>query len=172
MALTPAFTIAQSATSPNLVVATDTSSGADAAVSQRRIFFQTASGTYLVTDGVLTDYIPWALADVSESFAILATDQALAITVQWLNVSDVVLYTLTQLYCLDEYNKQFFYTLIQQQGLTPTIIQDANYFANMSTYWMNIIGAEQAVEIGADIAASQNCLDRATYMKNNTSLYF
>lgn len=172
MAISPAFTISQSALTPGSVTATDTSTGTDAAISQRRIFFQTAYGTYLVVDGTLTTYEPWAYADASDTWDLLDEDSAVSVTVQWLNAADTVLYTLTQVYCLSEFNKQFFYYLQQQAALTPGIPQDTNYFSNMATYWMNITGAIQAVEIGADIAASQNCLNRATNMMNNQTKYF
>jgi hypothetical protein len=172
MPISPAFSISQSALNPALITATDESSGADAAITQRRIYFQTSVGTYLVESGTITQYEPWSYADVSDSWGILTTDQALSITVQWLDVSNTILYTLTQVYCLAEYNKQFFYYLVQQQALTPGILQDQTYFSNMATYWMNIIGAVKAVEIGADIAASQNCLNRATYLMNNQSFSF
>lgn len=172
MPLTTAFTISQSALNPALITATNTATGTDVAVTQLRILFQTAQGTYLVESGVTTDYNAWVLANASQSFDVLTTDKALSITVQWLSVANAVLYTLTQVYCLPQYNKNFYYELIQAQATTPGILQDANYFSNLSIYWMNITGAIQAIEIGADVAASQNCLDRATEMMQNQSNYF
>jgi hypothetical protein len=172
MPLTPAFTLSQSPIAPNLVVATDTSTGTDVAVTQRRIFFQTAYGDYLVVPGTTTDYNAWLLVNPSQSFNILTQDYAISCTVQWLDVGNTVLYTLSQVFALPQYNKQFFYYLIQQQALTPSILQDTTYFSNMANYWMNITGGIQAVEIGADISASQNCLNIATHMMNNQNLYF
>ena len=172
MPLSTAFTISQSAISPEDVTATDTSTGSDAAVTKRRIFFQQTAGTYLVESGIATDYEAWAYADTSDTWDILDTDQALSITVQWLSVANAILYTLTQVFCLSQYNKNKFYELVQLQAITPSILQDTVYFSNMATYWMNITGAIQAIEIGADVAASQNCLDRATYMMDNSNLYF
>jgi hypothetical protein len=171
MPLTPAFTISQSALTPQNVTATDTSTGSDARVATRRIFFQTPTGTYLTENGS-TDYNDWPIANASQTFDVLDQDYALSITVQWLDDSDNVLYTLTQVFCLAEYNKQFFYYLIQQQATTPSILQDNAYASNIISYWMNISGAIQAVTIGADIAASQNCLNRATNMKDNQQMYF
>jgi hypothetical protein len=172
MALSPAFTISQSALSPSNITATDTSTGSDGAITSRRIYFQTSQGTYLVESGTSTDYEVWSYSDSSETFNVLTTDQALSITVQWLDVSNNVLYSLTQVFCLSEFNQQFFYYLIQQQALTPNIIQDSNYFSNIANYWMNITGAIQAIEIGADVSASQNCLNRATYMMDNQANFF
>lgn len=172
MPISPSFEISQSAIAPSVITATDTSTGSDAGIFARRIYFQTTYGTYLVQSGVTTDYNPWNYADAEESFTVLTEDYALSITVQWVNVGGTVLYTLTQVYCLSEFNKQFFYYLVQQQAITPSILQDTTYASNMAVYWTNIIGAIQAVEIGADIAASQNCLNRATNMMNNQTLYF
>lgn len=170
--MTPAFTVSQSALTPANVTVTDTSTDVTGTITQRRVYFQTTQGTYLVESGVATDYEQWALAASSDTWTILDTDQALSITVQWLDVSNAVVETLTQVFCLAQFNKQFFYYLVQQQALTPSILQDTNYAANMATYWMNITGAIQAVEIGADINASQNCLDRATYMMQNQQNFF
>lgn len=166
------FTIAQSALNPALVIATDTSTSIDPSITKRRIYFQTYSGEYLVPSGVTTDYIEWPLADVSISLDILTQDQAVNVTVQWLNVSNTVIETLSQLYCLPEFNKQFYFYLLQNIAATPPILGDATFFSNMATYWQLITGAIQAIEIGADISSSQNCLNLATNMKNNSSYYF
>jgi len=172
MALSTAFSIAQSFLNPSLAIAEDLSTGTDAAVTQRRIFFQTTSGTYLVESGVSTDYNAWPLADNPKSFDVLPTDYAVSVTVQWLNVGNVVLYTLTQQYALQAWNKSFFYYLQQQQSLVPAIVQDSNYFNNMVQFYATIVGADNAVEIGDDIAAAQNCINRGTEFRTNESLYF
>lgn len=174
MPISPAFTISQSALTPASVTATDTSTGADSAITQRRIIFQNSQGQYITTSGTssASAYEEWSYADSSETWDLLEEDTAVAVTVQWLNVSNTVLYTLTELYCLAEFNKQFFYSLVQLQAITPSVLQDTNYAANMATYWTNIIAAIEAIEIGADLSASQNCLNRATNMMNESAKYF
>lgn len=174
MAISAAFTISQSPVAPSIVTATDTSTGTYGFIVKRRIFFQNSQGQYLTTGGIsnTSAYEDWPLANTSQNFQVLQEDTALAITVQWLDVSDQVVNTLTQLYCLSEFNQQFFYYLFQQQALSPVIVQDNVYYNNLATYWMNITGAIQAIEIGADLASSQNCLNRATNMMNNQSKYF
>lgn len=167
-----AFSASQSGLTPNTVTLTDDSTGSNAAIASRRVYFQTANGAYLVPSGTTTDYATWSYADTSASFAVLEEDKALAITVQWLDVSNNILYSLTILYCFPQFNKNFFYYLFQQQALSPIVVQDTWYYLNLSTYWSNIIGAIQAIEIGADIANSQNCLNRATNMMNNEAKYF
>lgn len=172
MALNASFSIAQTALLPNLVVAEDTSTGSDASVTQRRIFVQTATGAYLVPSGTTTDYTQWSIAEPSITLNILTTDQACTVTVQWLDVSGNVLYTSSNVFCFPEYNKQFMYYLVQLQGLKPNVVQDNNYFGNMCQFWINVEGALVAIEVGADVSASQNCLDRASYMRLNQSLFF
>lgn len=172
MPLSPAFSISQTALNTRLAIATDTSTGSDVAITGRRITFTTNSNTTLVVSGTTTSYNLWALVDTTASFNILPQDYALSILVQWVNVSGTVLYSSIQSYCLAYNNKQNFYYLIQQQALTPNIVQDANYYSNLAIYWANIIGAEQAIEIGNDLSASQNCLDRATEMLTNEAKYF
>lgn len=173
MALTPNFTISQSSLAPNVITATDTSTGSDGSIVARQIYFQTATGDYLTENGVTPpNYNQWPLANVSQAFDVLDEDQSLVITVKWVDSGGATVVELSQIFCFPAYNKQFFYYLLQQQALSPGIIQDTNYYSNLTTYWVNIIGAIQAIEIGADVAASQNCLNRATDMMNNQTKYF
>lgn len=172
MALNPSFTAGQNPTSPSIVVVVDNSTGSDGSISQRRVFVQDSAGNYLVPSGTTTNYTQWSYADASIALNILQQDTAVSITVQWLDVSNTVLYTLTQQYCLDMFNKQFFYTLVQMQGVTPSIPQDSNYFSNMAIFWATLEGAENAIELASDLSASQNCLNRCTYMQQKQSLFF
>ena len=172
MPITPSISVSQSAGSPSLVGVADTSTGSDLSISVRRIYVQNSLGEYLVPSGTSTDYTVWAYADASISLNILTEDQAVSITVQWLNSSNAVLYSLTEQYCLGQYNKQFFYQLISDLGLQPGTYQDTNYSGNVSILWTNIIAADSAVTYGSDIAASQNCLNRATNMRLNEGDYF
>lgn len=172
MPLTPSIAVAQSGLSPNLVVITDDSSGADAAVTSRRVFVQDTSGEYYVPEGTTTDYTQWSYADASISLNILTQDIGALITVQWLDVSNTVLYTYTNTYPLAEYNKQFFYYLFQQQSLAPSVVQDANYYANLSTFWADVQGGVNCVTLADDIAACQNAFNRATNMRLNEAIYF
>jgi hypothetical protein len=170
MPLTPSFTISQNVLYPNLVIATDDSDGSDIAVTQRRIYVSNSVGTYLVPSGTSTDYSQWIYANSSISLDILTEDTAVSVRVDWLDVSNTVLYTETETYCLALYNKQFLYELVQ--GMQPSITLDTNYNPNTANLWVAILGAENSVEVGGDIVASQACLDRATYLRTNQSNYF
>ena len=172
MPLAPAFTVSQSGISPGTITITDTSTGSDSNIFARRVYFQTATGSYIVTSGNTLQYEPWPLSNVSQGFPVLTQDMALSILVQWVDINGNVLYRLSQLFAFPQYNKNFFYALIKLNAITPGDIQDTTYFQNVAQYWMLITGAINAIVIGADIAASQNLFNRATNMMRNEAYYF
>lgn len=169
--MTPSFTVAQSASFPNIIVVTDTSTNITGTITQRRIFVQNAQGEYLTGDGTV-NYTAWPLADSSITLDILTEDTAANILVQWLDVSNAVVESLDANYALAEYGKQFLYYLVQLQGLTPGIYQDTNYSGNLAIFWTNVIGGINAIEDGNDLAAAQNCFNRENYMRINQNLFF
>lgn len=172
MPFVPSISVSQSAETPNELTITDNSTGSDGAISVRRVYIQTATGEYLVESGTTTDYEVWAYADSSITLDVLTEDQCVNILVQWLNSSNVVLYSYENQYALSEYNKQFLVTLVAAQGLTPGIVQDSNYSGNIAIFWTNIIAGINQVEFAADIAGGQNCFNRATNMRLQENLYF
>lgn len=172
MSFTPSIVVSQSALTPSNVTVLDDSSGSDAAISQRRIYVQNAQGTYLVPSGTTTDYTQWALIDTSILLDILTQDECVNIIVQWLSVTNVVLYTYENQYALSEYNKQFLVYLVSAQGLTPGRVQDSNYSGGIATFWTNVIAGINQVEFAADIAGGQNCFNRATFMRLNQNNFF
>lgn len=171
MSMTPAFTFGQSGSFPNICTVTDTSTDITGTITQRRIYVSNAYGEYLTGDGSV-DYTAWPLAATSLSLDILTEDIGANVRVDWLNVSNVVVETLTQQFPLAEYNMQFLYYLIESQGLTPGILMDVNYASNGVLFFMNIVGGIEAVERYNDIAACQNCFNRATALRLNEALAF
>lgn len=172
MPLSPSFSVSQTGLNPALVIITDDSSGSDILVTSRLITITDSEGNYVVPSGTTGTSIVWPLATNPISIDLLTEDKALSIRVDWLDIGGTSIYDLTQEFCLAQYNKNGFYYLVQNQALSPSIIQDSNYYSNLSQFWINIIGAIQMVEDADDIAASQNCLNRATYFLNNQSIYF
>jgi hypothetical protein len=172
MAITPSFTVAQTAISPSHVVLADTSSGSDGSIASRRIYFQDSGGNYVVPTGTTTSYVAWSYSDSTIDVNLLLRDMALTIIVQWLDSGNTVLYTLSNKYPLSEYNKQFFVYLVQLQGLETGIVNDGNYVGNMGLFWTNIVAGINAVNEGSDIAGAQNCFDRATYMRLRQTTFF
>lgn len=171
MAISPSISVLQSAGTPQNVTVTDNSSGTYGTITKRRIFLSTATGTYLTGNGTV-NYTEWTLADSSITLSVLTQNTAANILVQWLDVSDTIINTYNNSYPLSEFGKQFFYYLLQLQGLTPGVYQDSNYSGNMALLWSNIVGGDNAVTYGNDIAAAQNCYNRATEMQNNQNFYF
>ena len=81
MALTPLFTSSQTVGLPNIITITDTSTGSDVLVTQRRVYLIKQDGTYLVPVGTTTDYIVWDYADVSIDIDALDKDYCLNVKV-------------------------------------------------------------------------------------------
>ena len=163
--------VSQSASTPSSLTVTDNSTGLSGTITQRRVYVSNAYGEFLTGNGVV-NYTEWALAEASIVLDILTEDIGALIKVEWLNVSNVVVAEVENTYPLAEYNQQFLYYLLGLQGLTPGVYQDSNYSGNIAIFWTNIIAGINAVEYGNDIAAGQNCFNRATEMRNNQNLYF
>lgn len=172
MPFSPSFTVGQNIETPAYVVFTDDSTGSDVLVISRRIYVTDSQGDPVVPSGTTTDYISWPLATNPLTVNLLTEDTAVNVLVQWLDVSNAMLYEDDDDFCLEEFNNQNFVYLIQQQGLSPSVVQDTTYFSNLCQYYINIIGANTMVEDALDLAGSQNCLNRATNMLNNQTYFF
>lgn len=172
MSLTVSFTVAQSILSPSDLVLVDTSTGTDAAVVTRRVYLQTAMGTYLVPDNITTDYNLWPEPAASLTLDVLDQDYAISILVTWLDISNAVLYSKEQIYCFTLYSEQFYYYLTQQQAAGNANIQDTTYFTNKIKLRTFIDSANNAVEFASDIYGAQECLDAAAYMVDNQNDFF
>lgn len=172
MPIVPSFSTQQTIGLPSIITFTDTSTGSDVAVTQRRIYLYTNDGTALVPSGTLTTYVSWALANSTISVDVLTKDYALNIIVQWLSATNVILYSSSQLLVFTLYNKTFYYSLTQLQSSTPSIVQDKNYYDNKAKLWTAITSAENAVTIGGDIQGAQLAIDTATYLTDNENLFF
>lgn len=176
MSFTPNFTTYQLAGSPSTIYLEDTSTGSDVAITQRRIYITDYEGNYVVPAGTTTNYVNFPLAP-GNTIAIdcLTEDMALNISVEWLNVSDVVLYDKSKLSGFTAYNEVFYYSLTQGQAAVSNpsyILQDTTYFQNKSKLRVLIDSGNQAVVLGYDITSAQNCYDLATFMVTNQNLYF
>lgn len=172
MAFSPSFTVAQDPINPSNVIITDNSTGSDSNITQRRAFISNSAGTYLVPSGTTTDYIQWAIANLTLTANILTQDTAVFTKIEWLDVSDAVLYSSEDYFCLAQFNKNFFTYLMQLQADAPTTPADTNYNDNCALFWSRVQGAINVVINNSDIASSQNCLDKATYMQLNQNNFF
>ncbi len=172
MPLTPNFSTEQILGSPSVVTVTDTSTGSDVAITQRRVTLQTASGTYIVPDGTSTNYVQWPYADSFIDIDALDKDYAFYVTVQWLDVDGNVLYSKQSLIGFTLYNETFDYLLTQQLAANQLLVNDNNFFDNKSDLRTEIDSGNQAIELAADILAAQLCYDRATELRLKSQYYF
>lgn len=174
MALVVNFSASQNLGEESEILFTDTSTGTDVAVTQRRIYIQTPSGDYLVEDGTTTEYEVWSgfPATTTITLDVLTKDRAVTITVQWLDVSNTVLYDKTLKYGFTLYNETFDYGLTQLLAGNPLLINDNNFYQNKSDLRVNIDSGDQALSLAGDTFAAQQCYDRATELRVNSQYYF
>jgi hypothetical protein len=174
MALTVSISASQSIAYNNLITLTDTSTGTDGTITNRRVYFRTASNQYLYepqASSASPTYIDWSYADASQQFDILTESSALEITVQWLAGSTVV-YTLTDTFCFDLQDYVFALGILAAQTSSPGVLQDVPYYQSFLQLVVNIFNAESAITYGDDIYSAQGALNRNQVFINNESYYF
>lgn len=166
MALTPAFTITQ-LSDPSAIILTDTSTGSDGAITDRKI------NLYDVSNNIYgSSPYDWPIAGSSITINPLQKDKSLLIVVTWVNNVGAVLYTLGQVFAFVGYAEQFFSGLTRNQVSQPTITADQQYYQNKSKLRVLIDSAIQAITSMNDIYNAQNCIDLYTPLLNNPQLYF
>lgn len=175
MAIVANFSASQTPGVPEDILLTDTSTGTDAAVTQRRVYIQTAAGDYLVEEGTTTEYEAWGDFPATTELTltdILDKDYGVRVVVQWLDVSDTVLYDKTLYYGFTCYNEDFDYQLTQTVAGNPLLISDNNFWGNKSTLRGYIDSGNNAITRNSDTAAAQQCYDLATNMRINSQYFF
>jgi hypothetical protein len=150
----------------------DSSTGSDGTITSRRIYITQADGTNLVVEGTTTDYEVWAYSASSITLDILTTDIAALVTVEWLNVSDVVVYTKAVNYGFTGYNEDFDYTLTQMLASNPLLVSDNGFFTFKSQLRTEIDSGDNAISRASDIYAAQLCYTRANELRTNSVYYF
>lgn len=174
MALTVSFTAESVSGSPSDILFTDTSTGTDAAVTSRRIYMSDKDGNFIVEDGTSTEYEVWAIPLATNiTLDLLSSDMAVRITVQWLNVSNVVLYDYTiDAIGFTEYNEDFDYELTQRMSANPLLINDNNFWSNKNKFRGLIDAGNNAILNASDISNAQLCYDAATEIQDNAQYLF
>ena len=175
MALTANFSTSQTPGSPGDIIFTDTSTGSDGSVTQRRIYIQSAAGTFLVESGTTTDYEVWGDFPSTTTITlsdVISKDYGCRVVVQWLNVGGTVLYDKTQYIGFTAYNEDFDYELTQTVAGNPLLISDNNFWGNKSTLRGYIDSGNNAITRNSDTAAAQQCYELATNMRTNSQYFF
>ena len=172
MPLSPNFTASQNSGTPNLIFLTDTSTGSDGTITKRRIYLLQSNGTYLVPTGTVTNYIEWALVDVTTSLNVLIQDTALSITVEWLTAANVVVDSLTTSFAFTAYNETFYYGLTESQVANANLTASTNWYQTKMILRVELDSAYQAISFASDIFSAQAALNRATFISTNQSYFF
>ena len=178
MPISPSFTMSQSSGTPNIITVTDTSTGVDTTITSRRIFLLQSDGTYLVPTGTATSYIVWPITNtttrtpLTNSLNVLIQYTALSITVQWLNVSNTVIQTVTNSYAFTAYNETFYYGLTESQVANSNLSASTNWYQTKLVLRVELDSATQAISFASDIFSAQAALNRATYISTNQALFF
>jgi len=172
MPLTPNFSAASPIGIPDAIYLTDTSTGSDVTITERRVRVQDQEGNYLVSSGTLTEYMVWALADTSKSFACLTKDTAPYVKVDWVDNLGAVVETKTVLGCFRLNGLQASFALTGNLVSAPLLLQDNDWFMNKMKLRVNLDDALEAVTIGGNQNIAQSALDRSTFMIEHEQNFF
>jgi len=177
MSFNGAFTLSQG-TDPTSFSLTDTSTGSDPSLTDRRVYLYLADGTTLTPEGSSTAYIDWpivsGIGDVFDLTGILQRDYSINISVQWISSSplpDPSTYTANQLYTFTANLLSFCLGLTQIQSGNPILINDNGYFPNRNKLRVFI---DDAINCNTynDQFNAQRSLDDAYKMQQNQKAYF
>lgn len=172
MAFSPLFSVSQQVGLDDTVTITDESTDSDVLIISRVIYLRKSIGGFFVPTGTTTDYVEWAYADVSKDVEDLDKDYAFQITVEWLDVDGVALYTATGIYGLTAYNEDFDYNLTSVLASNPLLVNDNSFRQNKSALRMYIDAGNQAISQASDIVSAQLCYDEATKIRIGSVYYF
>jgi len=168
MALTVAFSIGVSS-DPSAIILNDLSTGSDGAVVGRKIALSTPNGLPYANSPYDWPNFP---GTTSITINPLTQDQALIVTVNWVNNVGVMIYTSSLIYVFTQYGLQFLAGLTQQQIANPSIVDDQNFMQNKFTLFTELKSAQNAIDIGQSVSAAQSCVNRYSNMIQNQDMYF
>lgn len=172
MAIAPSFSVSQVVGFPSQIIITDTSTGTDGTLTSRRVYLKKDDGTFLVPNGTDTEYIDWDYADTSITIDALDKDYALVITVEWLDVSDVVKYDTSSLDGLTLYNHTFDYQTTQVLSGNQLLINDNNFWWNKVKLLSYIKEGDDAIALASDQKTAQLCYNEATKLRLSSPYSF
>lgn len=172
MPIVPLFDTSQIIGSPNTILIQDVSTGSDVAITSRRVTLTLYDATTIVPSGTTTSYIAWPLATNPISLNVLQKDQSISVLVQWLSVTNTVLYSKTILTVFNMYASMLDDTLITAQQAKPNLVNDTVYYTNRIKLRVAINDAINSITDMSDITNSQQACDRGMYFVDNQSLFF
>lgn len=170
MSFISSFSAAQGADISSFTL-TDDSVGTDSNLSGRTISIYKSDGT-LLTGATIS----WPLSDGSTKTlsGVLTKDFSLNIIVVWASSSPLSppsVYTASGLFSFVGYTKAFIDEQIGAMASNPNIINDQNFYEDLGKLQTELDNAEEAADTGEQ-ASSQNALDRAKYLIDNSNNFF
>lgn len=174
MALTVSATAQSVSGSNSEILFTDTSTGTDVLVTQRRIYAITDVGDFLVEDGSSLEYSEWAIPLATTiTLDLLDKDYGLKLVFQWLDVSNVVLYDYTiDAQGFTQYNENASFQLTQALTGNPLLINDNNFAQNKWALRDFIDSGNQAILQASDLYNAQRCYDAGTEIRLSSQYLF
>jgi len=175
MALTPNFTTTQTPGAPEDINFEDLSTGTDGAVTKRRIYVQTSNGDFLVASGNSNQYSDWPNFPTDTTITIsdiLVKDVGARVVVQWLDVSNNILYDKTRYFGFTCFNEDFDYETTQNVAGNQLLMNDNNFWFNKSLLRTYIDSGDNAIERASDINAAQQCYNLATELHTDSQYLF
>ncbi len=167
------FTATQSAGEESSVILTASVTGTDVLVTARRAYFIMDDGTFLVEDGVTTEYNVWALATNPITLDVLGTsDKACRVVVEWVDTNGNVLYVSTQYLGFTLFNETCDYQNTQLMAANPLLVNDNNFWKNKQLLRTLIDSGNNAIEFASDLYNAQLCYDAATDIRENSQYLF
>lgn len=170
--IVPNFSISQSLGTPTTITITDTSTGVDAGLTGRLIYFRKYDGNYLVPTDYTTTYVFWPIASTSLIITdIMDKDYCLDVTVYWYTGSTAT-YSKTILTLFTNYSEIFLRGLTRAQASDPNKINSSNWWYNKLKLRTLLDDASQAVTELNDQTVAQYCLDKAYDLYHNPQVFF
>jgi len=154
---------------------TDTSTGTDPSLIDRKVYLFKADGTTLTPIGASNAYIDWPISQSSIVINLLDRDYALRIECDWLSSSPLPspsTYTQTILNAFTSNSENFYAGLTRMQASNPLLVSDNNFYSNKSKLRLFIDDAVQSVTEMQDVYLAQNSLDEAYNLISNQQVYF
>lgn len=173
MAFNAAYTAVQNSDLAT-VTFTDTSTGSDGNLTERRIYPYKSDGTLLLPSGNTLGYILWPIASSTLTVNLLPRDYALTINILWISSSPLPSpssYTVTTLFGFTGYTQEFIYQRVQDIAANNAIINDQGYYEYLSKLQTEVSNTELSVQYGS-IFNAQAALDRSFYIMQNQSKFF
>lgn len=174
MAFNGAFLISQG-TDVHSFILTDTSTGSDGGLTDRRIYLYLSDGSTLVPVGSATTYIDWPIANGPITISLLDKDYALNIDVEWISSSPLSppsTYSLTILKAFTSNSEAFLAMLTTMLATNRLLLDNNNFFYNK----MKVRGLVDDATFSADnmnnIDLAQDSLNEVYKFILNQSTYF